>query len=47
MKSGGQLAVEAGVTREEYRAMLEYVTEMEPVMRPTKSRDACAASAER
>jgi hypothetical protein len=47
VKLGGELAVEAGVTREEYRAMLEYVNDMEAVMRPTKSRDACAASAER
>jgi hypothetical protein len=31
VKAGGVLAVEAGVTREEYRAMLEYVNEMQLV----------------
>ena len=44
---GAELAVAAGVTREEHRAMLEYVNDMESVTRPTKSRDAYAASAER
>jgi hypothetical protein len=46
MKSGADLAVAAGVTREEHRAMLEYMNDMESVTRPTKSRDACAVSAE-
>jgi hypothetical protein len=43
----GALAVAPEVTRDEYHAMAEYITEMESVMRPTKSRAACAASAER
>ena len=47
LKSGADLAVAPEVTREEHRAMLEYVNDMESVTRPTKSRDACAASAER
>jgi hypothetical protein len=31
----GALVVLPGVTREEYRAMLEYVDEMEVIIRPT------------
>jgi hypothetical protein len=42
----GALSVVPDVTREEHRAMLEYVDEMESVMRPVKSLDARAAPAE-
>ena len=34
----GALTVVPGVTREEHRAMLEYVDEMEAIMRPATSR---------
>jgi hypothetical protein len=43
VKSGAELAVAAEITREEHRAMLEYVNEMESVMRSAKSLDARAA----
>ena len=39
----GALSVLAGVTREEHRAMMEYVDEMEAIMRPAKPRDPCGA----
>ena len=43
----GALSVVPGVMREEHRAMMEYVDEMEAIMRPDKSRDSRASSAER
>jgi hypothetical protein len=41
-KSGAEFAVVVGVTREEHRAMLEYVNEMESVLSPAKHRDSVA-----
>jgi hypothetical protein len=46
VKSGAELAVAAEITREEHRAMLEYVNEMESVVRPANALDARAAPAE-
>jgi hypothetical protein len=46
LKSGA-LSVVPGVTREEYRAMVEYASEMDLLTHPTKSPDGVAASAER
>jgi hypothetical protein len=40
VKSGGELAVAAEVTQEEYRAMVEYMSDMDSVMRPAKPSDA-------
>lgn len=46
IKSAAELAIAVEITREERRAMPEYVNEMEHVMRPAKSLDASAAPAE-
>jgi hypothetical protein len=43
VKSGGELAVAADVTRDQRRAMLEYVSEMAAVMQPIEARDAPTA----